>query len=111
MRVEREALPGVQPPVGASAQMASEAGAVVDRRRGDTPANTAPKVQSSAAAPRRLVVVSNRVGPISRSKAAQGGLAVGIRGALENAGGIWVGHRGSISERPSDTPGLEIDPL
>src|ERR1051325_5562441 len=109
MRVEREALPGVQPPVGASAQMASEAGAVVDRRRGDTPANTAPKVQSSAAAPRRLVVVSNRVGPISRSKAAQGGLAVAIRAALEKAGGIWFGYSGTVSERPSNTPGLEVD--
>jgi trehalose 6-phosphate synthase len=89
--------------------MASEAGSVVDQRRGDTDARTAPEVRSSAAAARRLVVVSNRVGPISRSKAAQGGLAVAIRAALEEAGGIWFGYSGSISERPSETPGLEID--
>src|SRR5215218_242410 len=89
--------------------MESEAGSVVDRGRDDTHASTAPEVRSSAAATRRLVVVSNRVGPISRSKAAQGGLAVAIRAALEKAGGIWFGYSGSISERPSETPGLEID--
>src|SRR5204862_92618 len=37
------------------------------------------------------------------------GFAVAIRAALEKAGGIWFGYSGSISERPSETPGLEID--
>src|SRR5438067_10319169 len=89
--------------------MASEAGSVVDQRRGDTDARTAPGVRSSAAAARRLVVVSNRVGPVEGGKAAQGGLAVAIRAALEQAGGIWFGYSGSISERPSETPGLQIE--
>ena len=62
-----------------------------------------------AAAARRLVVVSNRVGPIGRDKAAQGGLAVALRAALEHAGGIWFGYSGSISEKPSHTPKLTVD--
>jgi trehalose 6-phosphate synthase len=64
---------------------------------------------SAAAPPRRLVVVSNRVGPIGRGNPAQGGLAVAIRAALERAGGIWFGYSGSIGERPSTTPKLVTD--
>ena len=56
---------------------------------------------------RRLVVVSNRVGPAARSKTAQGGLAVALRAALEQAGGIWFGFSGSLNERPSGSPHLE----
>src|SRR5437764_6393443 len=89
--------------------MAGEAGSAVDTREGETPATIAPRVGSPAATARRLVVVSNRVGPIEGGKAAQGGLAVAIRAALEQAGGIWFGYSGSISERPSETPGLQIE--
>jgi trehalose 6-phosphate synthase len=64
---------------------------------------------SAAASPRRLVVVSNRVGPIERGNPAQGGLAIAIRAALERAGGIWFGYSGTISERPSTTPKLVTD--
>jgi trehalose 6-phosphate synthase len=64
---------------------------------------------SAAAPPRRLVVVSNRVGPIGGGNPAQGGLAVAIRAALERAGGIWFGYSGTISERPSTTPKLVTD--
>src|SRR4051794_3775928 len=106
---ERETATGVQPAVTGGVPMASEAGSVVDTRGGDTPATIPPQVRASPAAARRLVVVSNRVGPIERGKAAQGGLAVAIRAALEEAGGIWFGYSGSISERPSETPGLQIE--
>ena len=87
--------------------MASEAGFEVRPRHEATAAT--PARPASPAPARRLVVVSNRVGPIARGKAAQGGLAVAIRAALERAGGIWFGYSGSVSERPADTPGLEID--
>ena len=60
-------------------------------------------------ATRRLVVVSNRVGPIGRGAPAQGGLAVALRAALERAGGLWFGYSGSITERPSGVPNLIHD--
>ena len=56
---------------------------------------------------RRLVVVSNRVGPIAAGKASEGGLAVALRAALENAGGLWFGYSGTISDPPSETPKIE----
>jgi trehalose 6-phosphate synthase len=59
-----------------------------------------------AKAGRRLVVVSNRVGPIASDNAGQGGLVVALRAALEEAGGLWFGFSGSISERPSLIPAL-----
>ena len=64
---------------------------------------------SIGAPPRRLVIVSNRVGPIGRGNPAQGGLATAIRAALERTGGIWFGYSGSIAERPSGTPKLVTD--
>ncbi|HKS90067.1 MAG TPA: trehalose-6-phosphate synthase, partial [Stellaceae bacterium] len=56
---------------------------------------------------RRLVVVSNRVGPIAPGKASQGGLAVALRAALERTGGIWFGFSGTVSEHPGTAPSLE----
>ena len=53
------------------------------------------------AADRRLVVVSNRVGPIDPGKTSHGGLAVAIRAALEDTGGLWFGFSGNVVERPS----------
>ncbi len=53
---------------------------------------------------RRLVVVSNRVGPIVPGKVSQGGLAVAMRAALEEAGGLWFGFSGTVAERPSAEP-------
>jgi trehalose 6-phosphate synthase len=50
----------------------------------------------------RLVVVSNRVGPV-RESAKAGGLAVAIVDALRNEGGIWFGWSGEIS--PEGTHG------
>jgi trehalose 6-phosphate synthase len=91
-----------------SVEEAASAGAAVDEadsRR--SPAGT--RRVAANPVPRRLVVVSNRVGPIGRDKPAQGGLAVALRAALERAGGLWFGYSGSISERPSETPKLTTD--
>lgn len=53
----------------------------------------------------RLVVVSNRVpSPHSESRGTEGGLAIAIRDALEENGGIWFGWSGNITESPSDGP-------
>ena len=47
----------------------------------------------------RLVVVSNRVTiPERHEKAAAGGLAVALREALEQRGGLWFGWSGGVSE-------------
>ena len=43
----------------------------------------------------RLVVVSNRVAPLSGKQAASaGGLAVGVHAALAESGGLWFGWSG-----------------
>jgi trehalose 6-phosphate synthase len=44
----------------------------------------------------RLVVVSNRVGPV-RGAAAAGGLAVGLVDALNERGGLWFGWSGHMA--------------
>jgi trehalose 6-phosphate synthase len=46
---------------------------------------------------RRLVAVSNRVGPV-RNVAAAGGLAVGLVDALREHGGLWFGWSGRIAK-------------
>ena len=51
--------------------------------------------------------MSNRVGPIAAGKASEGGLAVALRAALENAGGLWFGYSGTISDQPGETPKIE----
>src|SRR5713226_8937979 len=48
------------------------------------------------AASRRLVVVSNRVTPTAAAKPDSGGLAVAIRSALQQSGGIWFGWSGEV---------------
>ncbi len=45
----------------------------------------------------RLVIVSNRVGPV-RDSARAGGLAVAIVEALKESGGLWFGWSGEVSE-------------
>jgi trehalose 6-phosphate synthase len=53
----------------------------------------------------RLVVVSNRVTPISGNKAATaGGLAVGVLAALRESGGIWFGWSGETIESGTPIP-------
>jgi trehalose 6-phosphate synthase len=52
---------------------------------------------------RRLVVVSNRVGPLDDEGKA-GGLAVGLSDALKRRGGLWFGWSGDISEKGTFSP-------
>jgi len=54
----------------------------------------------------RLIVVSNRV-PDPEQAASAGGLAVGIKAALEKSGGIWFGWSGKRSPQPSETPQVQ----
>ena len=46
----------------------------------------------------RLVVVSNRVAPITEGEPTAGGLAAGVLDALKQKGGIWFGWSGEITE-------------
>ena len=56
-------------------------------------------------------MVSNRVA-VENGKADSGGLAVGIRAALETGGGIWFGWSGEVRDAPDDEPALvERGPL
>jgi trehalose 6-phosphate synthase len=71
------------------------------------PASAPPRAAAAVSAERRLVVVSNRVGPIASGKAGQGGLAVALRSALERVGGVWFGFSGSVNEHPAEAPALE----
>ena len=44
----------------------------------------------------RLIIVSNRVAPISEGGPAAGGLAVGVYDALKETGGVWFGWSGDV---------------
>lgn len=44
----------------------------------------------------RLIIVSNRVAPISEGGPAAGGLAVGVYDALRETGGMWFGWSGEV---------------
>ena len=52
---------------------------------------------------RRLVVVSNRVGPLVSGGRA-GGLAVAMADALRERGGVWFGWSGNLSEQGTWAP-------
>ncbi len=55
----------------------------------------------------RLVVVSNRVAAVKQSRpGAEGGLAVAVRAALRERGGIWFGWSGKIAEQDYGQPTL-----
>jgi trehalose 6-phosphate synthase len=45
----------------------------------------------------RLVVVSNRVAPITEGEPTAGGLAAGVLDALKESGGIWFGWSGEVT--------------
>jgi len=52
----------------------------------------------------RLVVVSNRVAPATKTEAGnQGGLAVAVLEALRHQGGVWFGWSGQISEEEANS--------
>jgi trehalose 6-phosphate synthase len=57
----------------------------------------------------RLVVVSNRVVPITEGEAAAGGLAVGVLDALRAKGGIWFGWSGELTATGETTPNAARD--
>ena len=61
------------------------------------------------AATRRLVVVSNRVTSTGGAKPDSGGLAVAIRSALQESGGVWFGWSGEVAEDPTDEPRIAVD--
>ncbi len=44
----------------------------------------------------RLIVVSNRVASVEGARPAAGGLAIGVRDALKETGGVWFGWNGEI---------------
>src|SRR5215472_15091118 len=57
----------------------------------------------------RLVVVSNRVTPSGGGRPDSGGLAVAIRSALQESGGIWFGWSGEVAEATTDEPRIAVD--
>src|SRR6266480_3125126 len=64
---------------------------------------------SAGTASRRLVVVSNRVSPTGAAKPDSGGLAVAIRAALQQSGGIWFGWSGEVEDEAKSDPGIVTD--
>lgn len=60
-------------------------------------------VRSVPGADHRLVIISNRVAADS-GKPDSGGLAVAIRAALENHGGMWFGWSGEVDDEAGDAP-------
>lgn len=54
----------------------------------------------------RLVVVSNRVALPGKRGAKAGGLAVGLRDAVRQYGGLWFGWSGEITDNPSTVPSI-----
>lgn len=55
----------------------------------------------------RLVVVSNRVAAVNQSRpGAEGGLAVAVRAALRERGGIWFGWSGKVLDRDYGQPNV-----
>jgi trehalose 6-phosphate synthase len=55
----------------------------------------------------RLVVVSNRVAPITEGEPTSGGLAAGVLDALKHNGGIWFGWSGEITDTPASAATAE----
>jgi trehalose 6-phosphate synthase len=55
----------------------------------------------------RLVVVSNRVAPVRpQGSGSEGGLAVAVRAALRERGGVWFGWSGKVDHRETSAPDL-----
>ena len=58
---------------------------------------------------RHLVVVSNRVTRTGGAKPDSGGLAVAIRSALQESGGVWFGWSGEVAEEPNNELRIEVN--
>src|SRR5262249_59833437 len=83
-----------------------------------TPAKSAPPIELQrvtgnpflgVSASRRLVVVSNRVTPTAGARPDSGGLAVAIRAALQQRGGIWFGWSGEVAGETAGAPEIGYD--
>jgi trehalose 6-phosphate synthase len=61
----------------------------------------------------RLVVVSNRVAPITEGEPTAGGLAAGVMDALKQRGGIWFGWSGEITgdTASAENPARTVGPI
>lgn len=59
----------------------------------------------------RLVVVSNRVAPITEGEPTAGGLAAGVLDALKQKGGIWFGWSGEVSADGSQQAQQTVGPI
>lgn len=57
----------------------------------------------------RLIIVSNRVAPISEGGPAAGGLAVGVYDALRETGGMWFGWSGDVVADDAPAPTLTVE--
>ena len=55
----------------------------------------------------RLVVVSNRVAPITEGEPTAGGLAAGVLDALKQEGGLWFGWSGEITDDATSPAHIE----
>ena len=80
------------------------------------PAATAPRQTErtnfhASAATRRLVVISNRVTPTGGARPDSGGLAVAIRAALQQSGGMWFGWSGEVSDEDGEPAIVADGPL
>ena len=60
----------------------------------------------------RLVVVSNRIAAPETGRSAAGGLAIGLRDALQRMGGMWFGWSGKVVDNPSSQPAVtDVGPI
>jgi trehalose 6-phosphate synthase len=55
----------------------------------------------------RLIVVSNRVAPITEGEPTAGGLAAGVLDALKQQGGLWFGWSGEITDDATSPAHIE----
>ena len=76
-----------------------------DRRAASLNANNALHRESRFMS--RLIIVSNRVAPISEGGPAAGGLAVGVYDALKETGGMWFGWSGDVLS--SGQPQIKVE--
>src|SRR6516162_4201526 len=87
-------------------------GDVVTASRTDAAMNSRPGERvyyRDGVANQRLVVVSNRVTRTAGAKPDSGGLAVAIRAALQQSGGIWFGWSGEVRDTVQTEPGIVAD--
>jgi trehalose 6-phosphate synthase len=55
----------------------------------------------------RTIAISNRVHALDNPDACSGGLAVGLRAALEETGGLWIGWSGRVATAPGDALSIQ----